>query len=873
MKRITKIFLTVVILSCSLTINSQPVLPPFENTWYGFNTLNGNQQYFLNSARLVDIDNDGDSDVVAAKYWSGFMGNATGFVVIKNNGAGFFNSLPVNYPSSQTSQFVFSAELNNDGFRDIIVSNTGRDGNGNSISVYLNQGNGNFGSAANYSVGGGPVGIAAGDFNGDSKTDLAVANLGYIGNGSTVSILINLGNGTFVNSITYPAGSSPHKISSGKINTDNFIDLAVANAEGKVNVLINTGTGDFSNRTEYSFTLSGSSFMPNINLSDIDNDNDNDILYGNNGLGSAGPEIGLLRNTGGIFSTPEIIPTSIFVGGIRDIETADLNNDGWNDIVTANADARVTDGYQVILGNGSGGFLPAFKNNAGQNTEDVMLGDVDNDGKIDILTADSYSMQITVHKNLGQGIFPVPELSETGISIGGNTDASDIDNDGDLDVIVSGSGRAATGVQVKVLKNSGNGNFEIPVNYSVRGGGVQAKFRDLNGDNKPDILYATAINSPPYDFHYAINNGDGTFGVVRTKSIGSCGWYDIEAADLDNDQDLDVIITEWLGCINIPESSRRIFICLNNGEAVFSDPIIKVVGSHPGPIGLGDFNHDSKMDVVTGVSGAIIELNLGTGNGDLLPPTTFSIGSQGGATDISVEDFNNDGNPDVASCNFWESTTMSVLYGTVNGTFQTAMILTSAFSPDLLNVSGITAGDLDNDGDKDIMVGHNASNCISLYYNSNGTFEYKMRAGGYSGVYAPFFGDFDGDTKSDVIALGSVPPSGMGSNLMLIKGLNTGPTSVANNISNIASDYSLGQNYPNPFNPVTVIEVNILRSEFVSLKVFDITGKEISTLVNENLNPGSYKINFNGEGHTSGVYFYTLNVNGFSETKKMLLLK
>ncbi|MBK7159704.1 MAG: hypothetical protein IPH77_14490 [Ignavibacteria bacterium] len=72
-------------------------------------------------------------------------------------------------------------------------------------------------------------------------------------------------------------------------------------------------------------------------------------LYGNNGLGSAGPEIGLLRNTGGIFSNPEIIPTTIFAGGIRDIETADLNNDGWNDIVTANANARVTDGYQVRL--------------------------------------------------------------------------------------------------------------------------------------------------------------------------------------------------------------------------------------------------------------------------------------------------------------------------------------------------------------------------------------------------------------------------------------------------------------------------------------------------------------------------------------------
>ena len=223
-----KYFLTsVIILILGISINAQTLIVPFENTWFGFNTLSGNQQYFLNSARLVDTDNDGDSDVVAAKYWSGFMGNATGFVVLKNNGEGFFTSIPVNYPSPQTSQFIYSAELNNDGFQDIIVSNTGRNGNGNSISVYLNQGDGNFGNVLNYSVGGGPVGIAAADFNGDNNTDLAVANFGFIGSGNTISILINNGNGTFGNSTSFPAGSSPHKISAGKINTGNFTDIAV----------------------------------------------------------------------------------------------------------------------------------------------------------------------------------------------------------------------------------------------------------------------------------------------------------------------------------------------------------------------------------------------------------------------------------------------------------------------------------------------------------------------------------------------------------------------------------------------------------------------------------------------------------------------
>jgi hypothetical protein len=321
-----------------------------------------------------------------------------------------------------------------------------------------------------------------------------------------------------------------------------------------------------------------------------------------------------------------------------------------------------------------------------------------------------------------------------------------------------------------VQKNLGNGIFGPGVSYSIRGGGVQAKFRDLNGDNIPDLLFATAINTPPYDFHYAINNGDGTFSAIQTKSIGACGWYDIDAIDMDNNGSLDVIITEWLGCINIPESSRRVFICINQGNATFSDPIIKLQGSNVAPIGTGDFNNDGNKDVAVGVSGAKIEISLGIGNGNLQPPVQYSIGSQGGATDLVVKDFNDDNFLDIASSNFWESTTMSILFGNGNGTFQTAIILPSAYSFDLLNVSGITAGDVDNDGDLDIMVGNNASNCISLYENNNGVFAYNMRIGGYSGVSSPFFADFDGDYKGDLVAVGSLPPSGMESTLMFIKG-------------------------------------------------------------------------------------------------------
>ncbi len=87
------------------------------------------------------------------------------------------------------------------------------------------------------------------------------------------------------------------------------------------------------------------------------------------------------------------------------------------------------------------------------------------------------------------------------------------------------------------------------------------------------------------------------------------------------------------------------------------------------------------------------------------------------------------------------------------------------------------------------------------------------------------------------------------------------------------TSYSLSQNYPNPFNPTTKINFSIPKSGMVSLKVYDILGKEVSTLVNQNISAGTYTYEFDASRLSSGIYFYRLNVNGFNEVKKMSLIK
>ena len=111
-----------------------------------------------------------------------------------------------------------------------------------------------------------------------------------------------------------------------------------------------------------------------------------------------------------------------------------------------------------------------------------------------------------------------------------------------------------------------------------------------------------------------------------------------------------------------------------------------------------------------------------------------------------------------------------------------------------------------------------------------------------------------------------------------------------NNNSILDNDYKLYQNYPNPFNPVTTIEYHIpeithpsrfassplergLRGVLVELKVYDILGREVATLVNKKQKSGSYKVQFNANNLSSGIYFYRLTAGDFSKTKKLILLK
>ncbi len=108
---------------------------------------------------------------------------------------------------------------------------------------------------------------------------------------------------------------------------------------------------------------------------------------------------------------------------------------------------------------------------------------------------------------------------------------------------------------------------------------------------------------------------------------------------------------------------------------------------------------------------------------------------------------------------------------------------------------------------------------------------------------------------------------------VVLKTTNGGLTFTNTTASNLPEKFSLSQNYPNPFNPNTVIKFQVASSKFVKLIIYDVLGREVATLVNQQMQPGSYSVEWNGTNFPSGIYFYKLTAGDFIQSKKMVLIK
>lgn len=159
---------------------------------------------------------------------------------------------------------------------------------------------------------------------------------------------------------------------------------------------------------------------------------------------------------------------------------------------------------------------------------------------------------------------------------------------------------------------------------------------------------------------------------------------------------------------------------------------------------------------------------------------------------------------------------------------------------------------------------------VTVKYHSSGMQQWVARYNG-SGNNIDLANDIELDNQGNVYVGGRSWNTTNADDYITIKYSEV--TGVENSENSLADNFVLNQNCPNPFNPSTNIQFRIPNSEFVNLKVYDVLGNEVTTLVDEFLPAGSYDTEFSAQGLTSGIYFYKLQAGNFVETKKMLLLK
>jgi uncharacterized protein (TIGR03437 family) len=333
------------------------------------------------SVAVGDFNGDGRPDLAIANA------NSNNVTVLLGNGAGGFTAAAGSpFPAGQMPMFVAVGDFNGDGRPDLAIAN--HDGH---VTVLLGNGSGGFTAAAGspFAAGAWPASIAVADFNADGNLDLAIANA----NSNNVTVLLGNGSGGFTAApgSPFPAGSGPQSVAVGDFNGDGKPDLAIANGTGgNVTVLLGNGAGGFTAAAGSPFAAG--SGPQSVAVGDFNGDGKPDIAIAN---GNSNNVTVLLGNGAGRFTAA---PGSPFPADTpRSIAAADFNRDGKPDLAITNWSGTVT----VLLGDGTGGFAaaPGSPYPAGLDPESVAVGDFNGDGKPDLAMADFFGSTVTVLLN------------------------------------------------------------------------------------------------------------------------------------------------------------------------------------------------------------------------------------------------------------------------------------------------------------------------------------------------------------------------------------------------------------------------------------------------------------------------------------------
>ena len=320
----------------------------------------------------------------------------------------------ITIPAGAGPRDIAVADLNHDGFPDLVVA----DGGAAVISVFIGNGNGGFEAPVSYDAWGRPAGVALGDLNGDGILDIAVA----LPDWNYVSVLLGVGAGTFGPVVLTYTHSFTTSVAIASLNNAAPLDVAVTESEyGAVDLLFGLGNGSFS----FTSHIATGGAPRSVVAKDLNRDGVVDLVVANSGINT----ISVVLGTGNGSFAPK---TDYVTGGNpMAVAAGDFNRDGTEDLATVNA---ATNSTVIFSGNGDGTFSATAQYAGGVSPMDVAIADLDGDGALDLVAANSGSNTLSVSSGNGDGSFGTPTTWVVGrlpLSVA----VCDVNADGLLDLV------------------------------------------------------------------------------------------------------------------------------------------------------------------------------------------------------------------------------------------------------------------------------------------------------------------------------------------------------------------------------------------------------------------------------------------------------
>jgi hypothetical protein len=485
----------------------------------------------------------------------------------------------------------------------------------------------------------------------------------------------------------------------------------------------------------------GGSRPRQVAVGDINNDGLADAVLAND-LISGGVEnyshVSVLLARGDHTFEPELTVPASFEQ--YSVALADLDDDGNLDLVTGMQ--NITNQYEVLifLGNGDGTFALSDQFNSAADPRTIAVGDVNNDGALDLVVAQTSANAVLLALGNGDGTFQTPQAVDVGgQNVYGGVALGHFNSDTNLD-LVAGVGVEFTFFDLAVRLGNGDGTFQPVSHFGFDAYPVAIAVGDLNADTFPDIVTPSFADS----VKVYLGSSNGMFSAEQQLAVGSFP-RSVVLVDVNDDGILDIAAAD--------PGSSAVSVRLGNGNGTFQSQLRFAVGYSPSWIAAGDLDGDGALELLaSNQSSHGVDVLIGRGDGSF--DSFSSFGDQLDELDsVAVADLNHDGAPDLISADLFPDSQVVVRLGNSNGTFQAEQRFDVGQSPFVVRVA-----DLNADGDLDVVTANQTVNehFSALLGNGDGTFPPAQHFPGTYGEDDMVLADVNGDDFPDIIAAAEV---------------------------------------------------------------------------------------------------------------------